>query len=201
MRTLDLPSVGADATAGCDLSGDAAAVRAVLDAADAPVLLCGHSYAGMVVTQAATGHPSVERLVYLCAFMPDEGESLVHLTGGQPAPWIRVSEDGTTLPDLEQAPLLFYGDCEPGLQAEATSRIRPMAAAPFVEPVRSPAWKHVPATYVVCAQDAALPVELQREVFAPRAHEVVELEASHSPFFSQPEAVAGLLASRLLQPA
>jgi pimeloyl-ACP methyl ester carboxylesterase len=195
VRTVDLPSVGAEG--GANLSGDAAAVRAVLDEAGGPVLLCGHSYGGMVVTQAAAGHPNVGRLVYLCAFMPDEGESLVRLTGGEPAPWIQIREDGTTLPDLEQAPEVFYGDCDRETQEQVTLRLRPMSAAAFLEPVRSAAWREVPATYVVCMRDAALPVELQREVFAPRAHEAVELDASHSPFLSNPQAVADLLASRL----
>ena len=54
-------------------------------------------------------------------------------------------------------------------------------------------WRTIPSTYVVCTQDNAIPVELQRDVFAPRAEQVVELEASHSPFFSQPEAVADIL--------
>jgi pimeloyl-ACP methyl ester carboxylesterase len=196
VRTVDLPSVGADPESGADLSGDAAAVRALLDQIDGPILLLGHSYGGMVITQAAAGHAGVQRLVYLCAFMPDEGESLLELTGGEPAPWIRLLDDGLTLPDLEQAPAVFYGDCDPATASRATAAIRPMSAAPFVEPVSEPAWRSIPATYVVCAQDGALPPELQRDVFAPRAAEVVELDRSHSPFLSAPEELAELLEER-----
>jgi pimeloyl-ACP methyl ester carboxylesterase len=196
VRTLDLPSVGAEPGDAADLSGDAAAVRALLDEIEGPILLVGHSYGGMVVTQAAAGHTAVRRLVYLCAFMPDEGESLFQLTGGEPAPWIRLLDDGRALPDLEQAPAVFYGDCDEETAARATAAIRPMAAAPFVEPVAAAAWREIDATYVVCAQDGALPPELQREVFAPRAAEVVELDRSHSPFLSDPRTLADLLAER-----
>jgi pimeloyl-ACP methyl ester carboxylesterase len=71
-----------------------------------------------------------------------------------------------------------------------------MAAGPFAGAITTPAWRDVPATYVVCAQDKALPPELQRDLFAPRADEVIEWQTSHSPFFSQPAVVADLLAER-----
>jgi pimeloyl-ACP methyl ester carboxylesterase len=196
VRTIDLPSVGADPASGADLTGDAAAVRSLLDEIEGRVLLLGHSYGGMVITQAAAGHQGVQRLVYLCAFMPDEGESLVALTGGEPAPWIRFLDDGRTLPDLEQASDLFYGDCDNETARRAVDSIRPMSAAPFVEPVGRAAWHEIDATYVVCAQDGALPPELQRDVFAPRAAEALELERSHSPFLSDPAGLAELIAER-----
>jgi pimeloyl-ACP methyl ester carboxylesterase len=93
VRTIDLPSIDADPDDRPALSGDAAAVAALLDQVEDPVLLCGHSYGGMVITQAAAGRQDVARLVYLCAFMPDADESLLSIIGG-PAPWIVVHEDG-----------------------------------------------------------------------------------------------------------
>jgi pimeloyl-ACP methyl ester carboxylesterase len=192
-RTLDLPSVGAAADDPGGLSGDAAAVGRLIDETGGAAVLCGHSYGGMVVTKAAEGRDDVGRLVYLCAFMPDAGESLVDITRG-PAPWIRTLDDGCTLPDLALAADLFYGDCDDETQRRSTDRMRPMPLAPFAEPATEAAWRRIPSTYVVCTQDNAIPVELQRNVFAPRAGEVVELEASHSPFFSQPDDVAEILA-------
>ena len=62
-----------------------------------------------------------------------------------------------------------------------------------MEPVAAPAWRTTPSTYIVCAQDGAIPAQLQRELFAPRAQAVLELNASHSPFLSQPAALAELL--------
>ena len=192
---IDLPSVGAHPESGADLAGDASAVRAAVDGVDGNVLVCGHSYGGMAITEGAAGHPRVTRLVYLCAFMPDAGDSLVSITGG-PAPWIQLLDHGMTLPDMTQADMLFYGDCDPATQEWAISHVRPMAAAPFAGVIATPAWEDVPATYIVCAQDMALPPEWQRDLFAPRADEVIELQSSHSPFLSQPAVLAGILAER-----
>jgi pimeloyl-ACP methyl ester carboxylesterase len=195
VRTIDLPSIDADPDDRSTLSGDAAAVAALLDDLQAPALLCGHSYGGMVITQAAASRQDVARLVYLCAFMPDTGESLLSIIGER-APWIVVLEDGRWLPDLDQAAATFYADCDAATQRASIARLRPMPTAPVEEPVSAAPWRDIPSTYVVCTQDMAIPVEWQRELFAPRADDVVELEASHSPFFSRPSAVADLLAER-----
>jgi pimeloyl-ACP methyl ester carboxylesterase len=192
VRTVDLPSVGASPGVLINLSADAAAVEAVLDDIAGPVVLCGHSYGGMVISHVAA--KNVVRLVYLCAFMPAEGESLVSAGGGHHAPWIQGLDGGRILPDPAQAGAVFYGDCDSAVQLWAKSQLRPQSAATAVEPVPQPAWRNIPSTYVICANDMAIPVALQRNVFAPRASQVLELQASHSPFLSQPEAVANLLA-------
>jgi pimeloyl-ACP methyl ester carboxylesterase len=192
VRTVDLPSVGAPAGDPAGLSDDAAAVIAVLDAVDGPVVLCGHSYGGMVVTQAAAGRTDVSHLVYVCAFMPDAGDSLFSITGG-PAPWIELLEDGRTIPKREHRETVSYADCDPETRAAAVARLRPQVTGPFGGEVAVAAWRAIPSTYVVCAQDESLPVELQRDVFAPRAAHVVELASSHSPFFSQPERLVDVI--------
>jgi pimeloyl-ACP methyl ester carboxylesterase len=127
--------------------------------------------------------------------MPDAGESLLSLTGG-PAPWIREQADGRMLPDLALAAETFYGDCDPESQRASIERLRAMPPATFAEAVPQAAWREIASTYIVCTEDMAIPVEWQRDIFAPRAEEVVELEASHSPFLSQPAVVADLLAER-----
>ena len=196
VRTLDLPSVGADPGDESGLSGDSAAVAGLLDETGGGAVVLGHSYGGMVITAATAGRSDVRHLVYLAAFMPDAGESLFALTGGEPAPWIVQNEDGRVIADLAQAADVFYADCDEETQQAAIDRLQPMPPASFVEPVQEAAWRSIPNTYVVCAQDRALPPELQRGVFAPRAAEVVELEASHSPFYSQPGVLADLVAAR-----
>jgi pimeloyl-ACP methyl ester carboxylesterase len=195
VETLTLPSIDAPADDQSGLSGDAAAVRAVLDKSGGASVLLGHSYGGMVITAAAAGRTDVGRLVYLCAFMPETGQSLVEITGG-PAPWIRETADGRALPDVSLAAETFYADCDSESQRWAIERLRPMPLAPFAEPAAEVAWRSLPSTYVVCAQDGALPPELQRDVFAPRASEAVELQASHSPFLSQPATLAEVIAAR-----
>jgi pimeloyl-ACP methyl ester carboxylesterase len=196
---VDLPSVGADAADPPDLTADAAAVILALDDTDGPSVLCGHSYGGMVITVAAAGRSDVVELVYLCAFMPDAGESLFLLTGG-PAPWIELLEDGRTRTDPVRAAAVGYADCDEETRASAVARLRPQVTAPFTETVSTAAWREIPATYVVCSEDQSLPVDVQRDVFAPRARAVVELASSHAPFFSQPERVAELLAERAGEP-
>jgi pimeloyl-ACP methyl ester carboxylesterase len=193
-RTLDLPSVGG--APGESLTSDAAAVRKVIDAERGPVVLCGHSYGGMVISLAAAASERVARLIYLCAFVPEDGQSLVTTGGGgELAPWICHNADGSTIPDLTRAPELFFGDCDPPTQAWAVGKLRPQRPEAFSEPVPQPAWRRIDSTFIVCAQDGAMPPELQRGVFAPRARRVIELHSGHSPFLSQPVALAGVLAT------
>jgi pimeloyl-ACP methyl ester carboxylesterase len=193
---VDLPSVGADGGDPADLSTDARAVAAALDAIDGPKLLCGHSYGGMVVTAAAAGRSDVVRLVYLCAFMPDVGESLFTLTGGRAAPWIDILDDGRSIPNTDYTRAHGYADSDEATREAAIARLRPQVTAPFTGAIEVAAWRSIPSTYVVCSEDASLPPEVQRDVFGARADEVVELVASHQPYFSQPAVVAGLLADR-----
>lgn len=191
VRAIDLPSTGIDPPSDVDLSADAAAVRGAIEDLPGDVLVCGHSYGGMVISHPAVGaHPRVVRLAYLCAFMPDRGQSLYSIGDGKPAPWIRVNERGMSLPDLEQAAELFFGDCDPQTQRWAVGRLRPQPTAPFTEPVADPAWRHTRSTYIVCTQDRVMPLEVQRGLFAPRTARVIELEASHSPFLSRPGPLA-----------
>jgi pimeloyl-ACP methyl ester carboxylesterase len=193
-RTVDLPSVGARPGAGTDLSADAAAVERVVAEVSGPVVLCGHSYGGMVISRVEA--KNVARLIYLCAFMPAEGESLLSIGGGKPAPWIQMLDGGLVLPDPAKADTVFYTDCDEATRRWAKSKLRPQSAATMGEPVQRPAWRRVPSTYVVCANDQALFADIQRNVFVPRATETVELQADHSPFLSQPPALADVLAAR-----
>jgi pimeloyl-ACP methyl ester carboxylesterase len=196
---VDLPSVGATRGADIGLSADAAAVEAAIDDLTGPVVLCGHSYGGMVISRVEA--KSVSRLVYVCAFMPLEGQSLFTTAEGLPPPWIQMLDGGLTQPDPARAADLFYNDCELEVREWAKGMLRPQSSAAQLEPLARPAWRRVPSTYVVCVNDMALPAAVQRNMFASRATEVVELQASHSPFLSQPEAVAELLAARAFNPA
>ena len=196
-RTLDLPSVsrgegGKRSNHPAGLREDADAVRKVIGALKGPVVLCGHSYGGMVISLA--GSPDrVSRLIYLCAFMPEPGQSLVAIGGN--APWVRMLDDGMTLPDLARAGEVFYNDCDAATRERAIARLAPQSSSAFVEPVARPAWREVPSTYIVCARDGAIPPDLQRTLFAPRAERTIELEMGHSPFLSQPAALAEALAA------
>ena len=150
-----------------------------------------------MITAAAAGRTDVSRLVYVCAAMPDAGESGASLfeSAGIDASWL-IMDGGLMWPNREASGELFLGDCDSETQQAAVDRLRPMSLVPHGEPVPEAAWRSIPSTYVVCTLDKAIPPQVQRELFAPRADEVVELESSHSPFYSQPEALAEVFAER-----
>jgi pimeloyl-ACP methyl ester carboxylesterase len=188
---VDLPSVG-DGAVGLD--GDVAAVREALDRVEGDILLCGHSYGGMVITGAAAGHERVRRLLYLCAFMPAEGQSLLELIGGEiPSTW-RVLDDQTVLPGTPPPP-----DLDPDTQAMVADRRRPQSLRAYTQPPTAIAWRTIPSTYAVAANDQALPADRQRS-FARQAAEVVELPTGHQPMLARPELVVDLIARLVSAP-
>ena len=195
-RMVDLPSVGSKWGQAVDLSADAAVVRSTLRSISGPVILCGHSYGGMVISLAASGESNVEQLVYICAYVPDSGQSLTDARVGKRAQWIRMLDGGLTFPDLDQAAELFFADCDPATQLWATRQLKPQSNAAFEEPVPTPAWQSIPSTYVVCANDMAIAPSTQREVFATRTSKVVELDSSHSPFLSKPAELTDVILTR-----
>ncbi len=195
-RTLDLPSVGARPGETVGLSADAAAVKAVLAELRGPVILCGHSYGGMVISLAAAGDSRIENLVYVCAYVPESGESVADIRGGKRLPWVQKLDGGLTMPDPERAGALLYGGCDAATRQWALRQLRPQCNAAFEEAVRAPGWKELRSTYVVCADDGVIAPELQREVLASRATRVIELDSGHSPFLSMPEELADIVAAR-----
>jgi pimeloyl-ACP methyl ester carboxylesterase len=201
---LDLPGHGDSSEPLGDLYGDAAALRGTLDTLDGPAVVCGHSYGGAVVSLGAASHPAAKHLVFLAALMLDAGESCAASVpeppGGAPGPELelgralRFSDDGTTITlDLDVAPGAFYADCSPSDTAWAVERLGGHPAASLRQTIDTAAWRDIPSTYVICEDDRALPVWLQR-VLSERATNVVTWPTSHSPFLSRPELVVDLLA-------
>jgi pimeloyl-ACP methyl ester carboxylesterase len=196
---LDLPGHGDSTEPLGDLHDDARAVREAVDRAGGPVVLLGHSYGGMIVTEAGA-HPGVRHLVYLCAFMPGEGQSLGDIVGAEEEPGLRHDvhilpgrREGEMLIDPAAAPGLFYGDCADEEVELALARLAPEWAPGFAQAPDAIAWRDHPSTYVVCTEDRAIPPALQRKM-AVRASEVLEWQTSHSPFLSRPDLVVDLLA-------
>lgn len=191
VRTVELRSVGeADGTLG-DLYDDAAAVRSVLDEIDGPVVVVAHSYGGAPVTEGAAGAANVVHIVYVAAFTPDVGESLLALAhGNEPEWWITAPDGRTMLPDDPES--LFYNDCTPEVSAAAAARIRPHNKLTVTQPIRSVAWREIPTTYVVCERDQALPPPVQ-EALAERAGAVLRLDTGHSPFLSRPDDLVAIV--------
>jgi pimeloyl-ACP methyl ester carboxylesterase len=201
---IDLPGHGDDAGSLGDLHGDADRVRKTLDALTEPVVLVGHSYGGVVTTEAGN-HGAVSHLVYVASFNLDEGESAMGavLTESEAAALdhsdrpdvlahIHVADDGTSTVDDEGARLLFYNDCPDVVADWAVARLGPHRIETLSQSPHSVAWRQRPSTYAVCADDNIVHPGLQR-ILARRATNVVEWPTGHSPFLSRPDLVADLL--------
>jgi pimeloyl-ACP methyl ester carboxylesterase len=181
------------------LHDDVDATLAAIDGVGGPVVLCGHSYGGAVITDAGN-HPAVEHLVYLTAFAVDEGESAARTATDENLPSTDLAEafeiDGTSAtlkPELVVAGL--YHDCDPADAEAARARLRPIDMSCFTTPAGPPAWRDIPSTYVVCTEDQGIHPELQR-FMAKRCTTAVEWPTAHSPFVNRPDLVAELLIER-----
>ncbi len=176
-----------------DMHADADAVRAALQEEEEPVLLVGHSYGGMVITDAAAGLQNVAHLVYVTSVMPEPGETMASL-GGEPGPWMDPRpQEGTMGIKAEPLPAAFMQDCDEAAVEGALRRLTRQPLAVFGQSPRGVAWREKPSTYVVCAEDLATPPARQRE-HASRAGSVVELATGHHPMLSRPESLARLVA-------
>ena len=184
-----------------DVHEDAAIVTVAIDAVGGPVLLVGHSYGGVIITEAGV-HPSVEHLVYICRLRARRTtrrrSGWCSTTTRPPSDLgaaIVVHDDGTNTLDLALVPAALYGDCDPADVERAIGLLRPQGGVTFSQPVDAIAWRQVPSTYLVCGADRAVPPTLQR-MMAERIPGVFVVEwpdSAHSPFFSRPEDLAELL--------
>ena len=187
-----VPAPGASGEAMADMYADA--VRAALSEEDDSVVLVGHSYGGMVITDAASGQENVKHLVYVTSVMPEHGETLASFGGSELGPWMDpCEEDGTMGIKAELAPEAFLQDCDEAAVAGALERLTRQPLAVFGQAPRAVAWREKPSTYVVCAEDRATPPEAQRG-YARRAGKVVELPTGHHPMLSHPELLARVIA-------
>lgn len=207
VEVFDLPGSGADPTPVAEVTLDAYAERIceVLGATSEPAVLIGHSMGGVAITHAAARCPErISSLVYVCAFLPGDGQSLVDLTQLPEGAGDGVQENITvegeppvaTMP-RDKALEVFYGECEPDAAERAASRIRPQPVAPFVAPVSAPAdgaFAGLRRSYVVCTHDRAIPPALQRRMAGERANgDIAELDTDHSPFLSRRDELVELL--------
>ena len=190
---VDLPSSGVDAGMLGGLDADVDAVRRALDHLDEPAIVVGHSYGGQVITEAAAGRDDVAHLVYVSAFVLDEGESLLSALDGEIPDWISVSEDGASSSVVRPAEV-FYADVDDGVASTSADRLGHQSIASFSAELTAAAWREVASTYVLCEQDRAIPPPAQ-EAMAQRTGTVHRLDSSHSPFLSMPERLAGIIES------
>ena len=179
------------------LDGDAAATKRVLSAQPGPAILVGHSYGGVVITEAGN-HPTVAGLVYIAAFAPDRGESVAALIKdpppGAPVPPIVPGEDGYLLLDKTKFAASFAADVDPDLAAFMADSQVPWGVAALSGAIGDPAWKHKPSWYLVATDDRMIPPPAQRAMAARAGATVVEIAGSHAIYVSRAQAVADLIA-------
>jgi pimeloyl-ACP methyl ester carboxylesterase len=204
----DLPGFGDDRTPieRVSLAGNAAAIAGLLKHQAEPVVLVGHSLAGVSISAAAELIPErVRLLVYLAAFLPRDGDSVASLSASPAArkdtgpPAFTRSEDGLSFaPRPERAREVFYSRCPDEDVAYALPRLRPQPYAVQRAPVRLTAERFgtLVRIYMECLYDNAVSLGLQRDMVRKSpCREVVSLPTDHSPFFSAP----GLLADELIR--
>jgi len=177
------------------LADDVAAANRVLDLQNGPSLLVGHSYGGMVITEAGN-RPDVAGLVYIAAFQPDKGESLISLASSKPAGSmnIRETKDGQY---LYLDPATFAADFAADLPKDEASFLAKSqvfaSKAAFTAKVGDPAWKAKKSWAVVATNDRSINPELERDMAKRAGSDVTEIKASHAVFASQPEKVAAVI--------
>ncbi|MFG1840769.1 alpha/beta hydrolase [Micromonospora sp. NPDC049175] len=192
-----LPSCGEVAGAAADFAADVAETRRVLREVG-PAVLVGHSYGGVVATEAADAG-EVAHLVYVSSFLPDVGQALAHLGPAEPAPHLEFFPDGTFGARHELVRDLFLQDCDEQAVEGAVARLTRQAASVLTAPVRYVGWRHLPSTAIVCAEDRATPPALQRSQ-AARATRTVELPAGHHPMLSHPHLLADAVRTAAVPP-
>ncbi|MFI8338745.1 alpha/beta fold hydrolase [Streptomyces sp. NPDC085639] len=189
------------------LTHDAAQVAARLATVPGPVVLAGHSYGGAVITQAAATAPNVKALVYVAAFIPDNGEILGELAARFPGSQLDAAltpvpvpgPDGTAAVDLYIRPDRFHEVFAQDVPRSTTrvlaSGQRPLSASAFTDRVSSAAWHTVPSWTLVSTRDRGIVPELQHFQAARARSRTVEVPTSHLPMHARPDAVTALIRS------
>jgi len=177
------------------LVADAASVRAVLARQKGPVILVGHSYGGAIITQAGDTS-NVAALVYVSAFAPDEGESLLSLQkAGPPNPESGIMPPVNGLLWYDTAK--FYKDFCPDLPVALADFMNhsqtPLGLAAAVTPITNPAWKKKPSWFIVSTLDRMIPPDAERFMAKRAGSKITEIKASHVAFISHPKEVADVI--------
>ncbi|CAD0184766.1 acetoin dehydrogenase E2 subunit dihydrolipoyllysine-residue acetyltransferase [Ruegeria sp. THAF57] len=199
-HAIDMPSHGSDPTPIADVTLRSCR-DAVLSASSPQTIIVGHSWGGYPISAAAEADPKgMKALVYLCAYVPEDGQSMIEMRRKSPRQTIgdavEKSADGLSYsvkPDRVQA--LFYHDCPPATVPYALARLCPQATAPQDTPLPlGDQFKQVPKAYIRASDDQTIPNEYQEHMsHAAPQHMRYVIDSSHSPFFSHPNQLAEIL--------
>ena len=180
------------------LADDVAATRLVIAQAKGPVVLVGHSYGGVVITEAGND-PKVAKLVYIAAFAPDKGESVAKLIEnpppGAPVPPILPPQNGYLFLDKAKFAASFAGDVDAEKAAFMADSQVPWGVDALSGTISEPAWKTKQSWYRVATEDKMIPPPAQHFMSKRAGSTVVEVKGSHAIYVSQPKAVAAIIES------
>jgi pimeloyl-ACP methyl ester carboxylesterase len=178
------------------LESDVETTTNALDLQDGPAILVGHSYGGAVISEAGTHH-SVAGLAYICAFAPDQGESvstlLADAPADAPAPPILPPQDGFLFLDREKFADAFAADVPAREAAFMADSQVPWGVEALNGKVSEPAWRSKRSWYLVTTEDRMIPPALQRTMAQRAGATATEVSGSHAIYVSQPAAVAKLI--------
>ena len=178
------------------LADDVAVTIRTLARQKGPVVLVGHSYGGVVITEAGN-HPNVAALVYISAFAPDKGESVATLIAnpapGAPVPPILPPQDGYLFLDKAKFAESFAADVDPGTASFMADSQVPWGVEALGGTISEPAWRTKPSWYLVATEDHMIPPAAQRAMAKRAGSTVVEVNGSHAVYVSQPQAVASVI--------
>jgi pimeloyl-ACP methyl ester carboxylesterase len=178
------------------LADDVAATKLILAEQDRPVILVGHSYGGVVITEAGSD-PKVAGLVYVAAFAPSEGESVDALIKnpppGAPVPPILAPRDGRLFLDREKFHASFAADVDAEQAAFMADSQVPWGVDALRGTISKAAWRSKPSWYLVATEDRMIPPAAQRLMAQRAGATTVEERGSHSIYVSRPQPVAALI--------
>jgi pimeloyl-ACP methyl ester carboxylesterase len=178
------------------LADDVRATKRVLAAQSGPVILVGHSYGGVVITEAGND-PKVVGLAYIAAFAPDKGESVATLVQnpmpGAPVPPILPPQGGYLYLDNSKFAASFAGDVDGDTASFMADSQVPWGIEALNGVVTKPAWKTRSSWYLVATDDRMIPPDAQRLMARRAGSTVVEVKGSHAVYVSQPQPVAAII--------
>ncbi|HLK39291.1 MAG TPA: alpha/beta hydrolase [Polyangiaceae bacterium] len=178
------------------LADDVAVTRRAIGAQSGPVILVGHSYGGVVISEAGND-PNVAALVYIAAFAPDKGESIQTLSAnpppGAPEPPFLPPRDGFVLLDRSRFAAAFAADVDADDAAFMAASQVPCGVGAISGAVTTPAWRTKPSWYLLTTADKMIPPPAQHSMAKRAGATVVEVEGSHAILVSKPEVVASLI--------
>ena len=179
------------------LAADVARLRQVLELQDGPAIVVGHSYGGQIMTALGTDAPNVVGLVYIAAFGLDEGESLGGLLSQGPVTpalaHLFTDKQGFGWLSEDDFVNHFAADVEPARAKVMHAVQQALAGSAFTDVMGVPAWKSLPAWYLVAADDQAIPPAAERQFAARMGATTIEVPSSHVAMVSHPDEVARLI--------